>query len=122
MLPSHRAAALAFGQAGSSLKRSRLLWVLPLLAVLASCTSSYDVAPAPPPPPLSETPGPRPGYVWAPGYWTWEGGAHQWVEGHWMPARPGEHWVADQWQRAHGRWRFEPGHWAQGELEDASLK
>ena len=112
------AAALAFRHGRPSLKRTRLTWfVLPLLASLASCMSAYDVPVAPPPPPLSETPTPRPGYVWAPGYWTWEGGTHQWVEGHWMPERPGEHWVADQWEREYGRWRFEPGHWAEGDVE-----
>jgi hypothetical protein len=33
-----------------------------------------------------------------------------------MPARNGEHWIADQWERENGRWRFEPGHWAQGDV------
>lgn len=118
MLPSSRAAASSgFGP----LERSRLSWVLPLLTLLASCVSGYDVAVAPPPPPLSEAPSPRPGYVWAPGYWTWAGQAHQWVDGHWMPAHPGEHWVADQWERDRGRWRFEPGHWAQGEVEPGAV-
>jgi hypothetical protein len=112
------AAALARRHGGATLRRTGYAWALPLLAMLASCASyreGYDrVTVGPPPPPLSETPTPRPGYVWAPGYWDWEGNAHAWVEGHWMPARTGEHWVADQWDRENGRWRFEPGHWALG--------
>jgi hypothetical protein len=97
-------------------------WVLPLVStVLCACMSErgggYDVAVAPPPPPVAEAPSPRPGYVWAPGYWSWQSGSHVWVEGHWMPARPGEHWVPDTWTSSHnGHWHFEPGHWAEGDV------
>lgn len=50
-----------------------------------------------PPPVVVETPPPPPqvGYVWAPGYWYWEGHRHVWVPGRYMEPRPGHRWVAD---------------------------
>ena len=53
-----------------------------------------------------------PGYVWAPGYWRWEGRRHVWVGGHWMGARPGYYWVPPRWDPRDGRHHFEPGRWA----------
>lgn len=103
----------------ASVLRSPAAWALPLLAtLLCACASGrgeYEIAVPPPPPPVVENPIPRPGFVWAPGYWSWQGGSHVWVEGHWIPAREGEHWVADHWIAHEGRWRFEPGHWAEGD-------
>lgn len=88
-----------------------------MFASLSGCVSFHrgvdgEAAFGAPPPPRVEVPAPRPGYVWAPGYWGWQDGRHVWVEGHWIPARQDEHWVADQWERQNGRWHFEPGHWA----------
>lgn len=34
---------------------------------------NFDVEVAPPPPRVEAVLAPRPGYVWAPGYWAWEG-------------------------------------------------
>ena len=36
---------------------------------------------------------PAPGYVWAPGYWAWNGVAYVWVEGRWLLARSGPPFV-----------------------------
>lgn len=66
----------------------------------------------PPPAPLYEVvPAPRAGYVWAPGYWRWEGGRHVWAPGYWIAERPGYRWVPDRWARVEGGWRHEAGHW-----------
>jgi hypothetical protein len=70
-----------------------------------------EVAVAPPPPRVVEVPPPRAGFVWAPGYWNWNGRAHVWVEGRWMPERRGERWVPAHWDEYSGRWRFVQGHW-----------
>jgi hypothetical protein len=70
-----------------------------------------EVDVAPPPPRVVEFPPPRAGFVWAPGYWNWNGHEHVWTEGHWMPERAGYHWSADHWEQHNGRWRFAKGHW-----------
>jgi WXXGXW repeat (2 copies) len=64
-----------------------------------------------PPPPVVEAPPPRVGFVWAPGFWRWEGHRHVWVAGHWMHERPGYRWAPDHWAEHHGRYHYEPGHW-----------
>ena len=71
-----------------------------------------DVRIAPPPPPAVVVPAPRAGFVWAPGYWQWNGARHVWVEGRWLRARPGFRWVPEHWVVRRGAYRFVPGHWA----------
>jgi len=66
---------------------------------------------APPPPRVEVIPAPRVGYVWAPGYWRWEGHRHVWAPGHWARARAGYNWVPEHWVQAGPRWHFVPGHW-----------
>ena len=47
-----------------------------------------------PPPALVETvPPSRAGYVWAPGYWAWNGHKHVWKKGYWMHERRGYAWA-----------------------------
>jgi len=70
-----------------------------------------EVDVAPPPPRVVEFPAPRVGFVWAPGYWNWNGHEHVWAEGRWMPERAGYRWSADHWEQHNGRWRFAKGHW-----------
>lgn len=70
-----------------------------------------EVAVAPPPPRVVEVPPPRVGYVWAPGYWNWNGRNHVWVEGRWVGERRGERWVPEHWDEHNGRWRLARGHW-----------
>ena len=60
-----------------------------------------------PPPPV-----PRPGYVWTPGYWAWDGYRHVWVEGQWIAPRPGYVWVEPYWERRGPNWYFVEGRWA----------
>jgi hypothetical protein len=75
----------------------------------------FDVEVAPPPPRVEVVPAPRPGYVWAPGYWAWEGGRHVWRAGHLVVVRSGYYWVPERWVEYRGprgpHWHFEPGHW-----------
>src|SRR5206468_6316324 len=76
---------------------------------------NFGIEVAPPPPQVEVVPAPRPGYVWAPGYWAWEGGRHVWVAGRWIPVHRGYYWVPDRWVEYRGprgpHWHFEPGHW-----------
>lgn len=79
----------------------------------ASAAVGIDIQIAPPPPPHAVVvPPARPGWVWAPGYWRWDGGRHVWVEGRWLRERRGFHWVPEHWDEHHGRYHFVPGRWA----------
>ncbi|HZR34643.1 MAG TPA: hypothetical protein VFA75_04660 [Nevskia sp.] len=66
------------------------------------------VVEGPPPPP------PQPGYVWAPGYWAWNGAQYVWVAGHYVAGRPGWVWVPEHYVRRGPYYRFVPGHWRRG--------
>jgi hypothetical protein len=85
---------------------------------LAAVNLNFGVEIAPPPPQVEVLPAPRPGYVWAPGYWAWEGGRHVWVDGRWVGERRGYLWVPDRWvEYRNGRgphWHLERGHWERG--------
>ena len=73
-----------------------------------------DVDVAPPPLQVEVVPGPRAGFVWAPGYWMWNGNRHVWVAGRWVHERPGFHWVPEAWVQAGPHWHFQRGHWERG--------
>lgn len=87
--------------------------IAPALMTPAAAEVDLNVSIGVPPPPLryEMVPAPRAGYVWAPGFWSWEGGRHVWVAGHWIGERRGYAWVPDRWEQVHGGWRHEPGHW-----------
>ncbi len=76
-----------------------------------------DVNIAPPPPRYEAVPPPREGYVWAPGYWNWDGSRYVWANGQYVEEHPGEHWVHHEWREHDGRWRLEGGHWERGDRE-----
>jgi hypothetical protein len=79
----------------------------------ASAGVGVDITIAPPAPRVVVAPPPRAGYVWAPGYWRWDGGRHVWVDGRWMRARRNFHWMPEHWDEGrHGHYHFVPGHWA----------
>ena len=66
----------------------------------------------PPPAVVVETaPVIQPGYVYAPGYWGWDGHRHVWIRGRTIVERPGYAWVSDRWVSDGGRYRFVPGYW-----------
>jgi hypothetical protein len=66
-----------------------------------------------PPPVRVETygPPPEPGYIWASGYWRWEGGQHVWVAGHWEHPHPHMRWVPHHWVHERDGWFLVEGHW-----------
>jgi hypothetical protein len=91
--------------------------ILLAVAALAAPNTSQArvdviVGVAPPPARVEVVPGARAGYVWAPGYWRWNGHRHIWVGGYWVPARHGWHWVPAHWSPYGARWRYVPGNWA----------
>ena len=63
---------------------------------------------------IEEVPPPRPGYVWARGYWHWDGGRYVAVRGHWEPMHPGYRYVHPHWERHPDGWHFHVGVWVQG--------
>ena len=67
---------------------------------------------APPALQVEVTPEARPGYLWVPGYWNWEGRRHVWVAGSWERERPGYAYAPPTWVEEGGRWRFETARWA----------
>lgn len=82
-----------------------------LMPVVASAAVDIDIGVAPPAPRVEVIPAPRAGYVWAPGFWEWRGGAHVWVPGRWMGERAGWHWVPDRWEQRGEHWHHWRGHW-----------
>ena len=66
---------------------------------------------APPAARVEVVPAPRVGYVWAPGYWRWNGYRHVWVNGYWVHARPGWHWRPAHWVARGPHWHYVPGYW-----------
>ena len=82
-----------------------------LLPSVGSARVYVDVDVAPPAPRVEVIPEARVGYVWAPGYWDWDGHRHVWVNGHYIHERHGHHWVADRWERHGEHWRRVEGHW-----------
>ena len=78
---------------------------------LATAGIGIDIDIAPPAPRVEVVPGPRAGYVWAPGYWEYRDRAHVWVPGHWVGERRGYHWVPDRWEQRGSHWHHERGHW-----------
>jgi hypothetical protein len=79
--------------------------------MVASAGVGIDITVAPPAPRVEVVPPPRPGFVWAPGYWEWRGGAHVWIPGRWMGERRGWHWVPDRWEQRGDHWHHRRGHW-----------
>lgn len=65
----------------------------------------------PPPPPLIEPVRPRPGYLWAHGYWRWNGRDYVAVPGHWERLRPGHLYVPPHWERRPDGWHWRVGAW-----------
>lgn len=85
-------------------------------AAFAPATSQarvfVDIRVAPPATRVEVVPAPRLGYVWAPGYWAWNGRAHVWHGGYWLRERHGYHWNAPAWTPRGGRWHYSQGYWA----------
>ncbi len=55
---------------------------------------------------------PGPGFVWIPGFYTWNGVAYVWVPGHWeRPVRARARWVPGHWVHDRRGWYFVDGRW-----------
>jgi hypothetical protein len=82
-----------------------------VMPTIASAAVGVDIEIAPPAPRVEVVPGPRAGYVWAPGYWDYRGRGHVWVPGRYVHERRGYHWIPDRWDPNGPRWHRVPGHW-----------
>ena len=69
---------------------------------------------APPAPVYEVVPPPRHGYVWAPGYWNWNGHRHVWHRGYWVRERQGYRYEPHHWVQRGNRWELERGYWSRG--------
>lgn len=78
---------------------------------MAQVELSVVIGNAPPPARFESAPPARPGYVWAPGYWNWEGQRHAWVAGHWEAQRVGQQFRHAEWLREQNGWRLDRGGW-----------
>jgi hypothetical protein len=83
----------------------------PLPSLAATRVGLY-VGAAPPAPMVERIPAPRHGYVWAPGYWAWNGHRHAWTSGYWVAERPGYVYSAPAWYQGDGGWYMEPARWS----------
>ncbi len=52
------------------------------------------------------------GYVWVPGYWSWEHNRYVWIDGYKIKDRPGYIWVPSRWERHGKKWHMVRGTWA----------
>jgi WXXGXW repeat (2 copies) len=91
---------------------SGLLLAIAAATAPVSSQAAVIVGVAPPAARVEVVPVGRPGYVWAPGYWHWNGYRHVWVGGYWLRERPGWHWVAPRWAAYGPRWHYYGGYWA----------
>lgn len=70
------------------------------------------IAPQPPPEQIVEVePAHRPGYIWARGYWHWDGHRYAPMGGHWEAVRPGYRYVHPHWERHNDGWHMRVGVW-----------
>lgn len=70
-----------------------------------------DLAIRPPVVRIEAAPEIRAGFIWAPGYWGWEGRRHIWHPGHHIAERPGYRWEPDRWETRGNRYHFVAGRW-----------
>jgi len=90
--------------------------VLALLAAPAAWSQvSVSVTIAPPPLPVyAQPPIPGDGYLWTPGYWSWDpaAGDYEWVPGTWvLPPGAGLLWTPGYWAFAGGGYFWHAGYW-----------
>jgi hypothetical protein len=79
----------------------------------AQIVLSVGIAP-PALPVYDQPPIPGPGYIWTPGYWSWNEGISEyyWVPGAWVIApRPGLLWTPGYWGWSGGAYVWNAGYW-----------
>jgi WXXGXW repeat (2 copies) len=91
------------------------LIAMPANAQEAACAPVVTTEIAPPPlPEYEQPPLPAPGYIWTPGYWSWQEDEadYYWVPGTWVdPPRPGFLWTPGYWAWIGGQYLFHAGYW-----------
>lgn len=80
-------------------------------AAMAQVGVNVVIGNAPPPPRYEAVPQARRGYVWAPGYWNWDGQRHVWAGGQWIQERGGNQYRRAEWVRENNQWRLDRGGW-----------
>ncbi|HWZ08670.1 MAG TPA: YXWGXW repeat-containing protein [Bradyrhizobium sp.] len=84
-------------------------------AIIGGATGAaiaVDIAP-PPLPVYDQPPIPAPGYIWTPGYWSWDDDTgYYWVPGTWvLPPEPESLWTPGYWGWNDGIYAFHEGYW-----------
>lgn len=77
----------------------------------AQVNININLGEAPPPLRFESIPASRDGYLWAPGYWNWDGSRHVWSAGHWERVRRDEDYVRPEWRQENGKWHLVQGGW-----------
>ena len=80
----------------------------------AQARTDVSITVGPPARIYEPAPPPRPGYVWAPGYWDWNGHRHVWHRGNWQHERAGYRWEPHHWAQHGDHWTLERGRWSRG--------
>ena len=80
----------------------------------ASARTDLSISVGPPAPVYEPVPPPRAGYIWAPGYWDWNGHRHVWHRGTWQHERHGYRWEPHHWAQHGDHWTLERGRWSRG--------
>ena len=100
------------------MKSAILLSVLTIATVTFAATPSQAgvgivVGIAPPAAVVEAVPvAPVPGYVWRPGYWSWDGVRYVWVRGRYLaPPYAGAIWIPGRWVVRDSGWVWFAGHW-----------
>jgi YXWGXW repeat-containing protein len=88
-----------------------LLLAATAFAAPAYAQVSFNISIAPPAPQYEVVPVISPGYVWAPGYWGWNGERHIWVRGRSIVQRVGYRWEPDRWEQRNRTYYRTAGHW-----------
>ena len=86
-------------------------------AALAATNFSVQLNVGPPASIYEAVPAPRPGYVWAPGYWDVKSNRHVWVSGHWERQRHGYYYAEPRWTQHGNKWTLERGQWNKGDRD-----
>jgi hypothetical protein len=112
------------------IKRSHTIFAAAMLALSAAAFApavasaqvgvSLEIGNAPPPPRFESVPVARRGYIWAPGYWNWDGRRHVWLAGHWEQERYGQSFRGAEWVRTGNGWRLDQGGWVTVESRPVS--
>jgi hypothetical protein len=83
-------------------------------AVILSPSREVVIVETAPPPLRTEiVPAPRVGYVWAPGYWNWDGSRYVWVDGRYLESQPGVVYVAPRYEPSNGRYAYYGERWVE---------